>query len=112
MAVSLFFMGNARAFFAHQNWQPSSSVPGEFQMKVCQELRVIKQEVSYLQESMYRNSTVTQTPTHVKCSSVINSIMVTTVEVLQMQFHTNFGHLIESGSDVIAIIEHWLLPHN
>ena len=44
------------------NRQTVSSIPGEFQIEICRELKALQQEVSHVRESMYKSSTGSHTP--------------------------------------------------
>ena len=102
------------------NRQSSSTLPGEFQMEICKELKALKLEVSHVRESMYKNSSA-QIPSQPPYSeskqeqkfSAVDSITITTWNCRGLTNAIPYiDHLIESGSDVIALTEHWLWPYH
>ena len=100
-----------RTNIASLNRRTSSDIPGEFQMEFCRELKSLKQEVSHLRESMYESSGADQIPTQSSQfasesnrSSIVDSISITTWNCRGLSNAVPYiDHLMESGSDVIAI---------
>ena len=110
--------------------QSTPATPGEFQLEACRELKVLQQELAHLRESMYTRHAECQNQNQIQNlpstqpkpqsptdtyqqSSVVDSISITTWNCRGLANSLPYiNHLIETGSDIIAITEHWLWPYN
>ena len=99
--------------------KPTSSFPVEIQCQFGQELKNIRQKVSSLQKRFTDLRTVTpiikfpetREPV-IQVNTPTTSVTVTTWNCRGVKNAVSYlHHLIENGSDIIAITEHWLWPY-
>ena len=107
-----------KAEIAELKRKPTSSFPVEIQCRFGQELKNIRQEVSSLQKRFTDLPTVTiiKFPETREPATQVNtpttSVTVTMWNCRGVKNAVPYlHHLIENGSDIIAITEHWLWPY-
>ena len=108
-----------RTDVASLNRRPPAVFPSELQRQFGQELKVIKEEISHLHDSLHKAKNPRGTtpppplPTDTGPTTVRDrNLMVSTWNCRGLQNATPYLHrLIDQGSDIIAINEHWLWPY-